>query len=55
MKKQSEQLLIHVAPPLKKTVAELAAADGRSISDYVRRLVIDVVTQRVVERSHVGL
>jgi hypothetical protein len=51
MKQRSEQLLIHVAPPLKQQVAELAAADGRTISAYLRRLVIEAVTARVVERG----
>jgi hypothetical protein len=49
MKTQSEQLLIHVAPPLKGTIEALAAADGRSVSGFCRRLLVDQITKLVTE------
>ena len=51
MKQRGEQLLIHVAPSLKAEVQGLAAEEGRTVSDYVRRLLIAHVTGRVVDRE----
>ena len=32
-----ESITIKLSPQLKKDIAALAAADGRTVSDYVRR------------------
>jgi hypothetical protein len=37
---RDEKILVHVAPALKAEVALAAAAEGRPISDFVRRLLI---------------
>jgi hypothetical protein len=44
---RDDKILVHVATPLKAGVEALAHAEGRSVSDYVRRLLIDHVAQRV--------
>jgi hypothetical protein len=43
--------MIRVAAPLKAAVEALAKDDRRSVSDYVRRLIIDHAAQRVVDRA----
>jgi predicted DNA-binding protein len=46
MKKRDTQILIHVATPLKATIEALAQSEGRTTSDYVRRLLIDHALER---------
>jgi hypothetical protein len=47
---RDDKILVHVAVPLKANVEALAQAEGRSVSDYVRRILIDHTAQRVVDR-----
>jgi hypothetical protein len=54
MKQRGDKILVHVASPLKAQVEALAKAEGRSVSDYVRRLLLDVVTRRVAKRGEVA-
>ena len=51
---RDDKILVHVAAPLKAQVEALAAAEGRSVSDWCRRLLIETATQCVLERSHVA-
>jgi predicted HicB family RNase H-like nuclease len=44
--KRSERLAIRVAGPLRGELELAAAAEGRSVSDYVRRLLIEHIIER---------
>jgi Ribbon-helix-helix protein, copG family len=46
---RDDKILVHVAPALKATVEVLAEAEGRSVSDYVRRLLLDHAADRFTE------
>jgi uncharacterized protein (DUF1778 family) len=49
---RDEQLpMIRVSAELRGAVEALAADEGRTVSDFVRRLLIDHATQRVVDRE----
>jgi hypothetical protein len=52
-KQRDDKILVHVAGPLKVAVTALAETDGRSVSDYVRRLLIDHVQDRALNLSEV--
>jgi hypothetical protein len=54
MKRQDQQLLIHVAPALRDEVLLAAEQEGRSISDTVRRILVSWATKRVTDRANVG-
>jgi predicted DNA-binding protein len=43
---QDEQLVIRVAPVLKAEVRALAEAEGRTASDYIKRVLIGHVIER---------
>lgn len=48
---RDDKILVHVASPLKAVVEELARAEGRSVSNYVRNWLIAHCEQRLAERS----
>jgi hypothetical protein len=45
------KILVHVAMPLKAEVDAAAAAEGRSTSDFVRRMLIDFADRRLAARA----
>jgi hypothetical protein len=54
MKTRDAQLLVHVAAPLKTAIEALAKSEGRSVSNYVCRLLVEHAAKRVVELGHVA-
>ena len=49
-----EQLVIRVAKPLRDELESAARADGRPLSNQVRKILIDFATARVTERAEAG-
>jgi len=47
-----EQIVIRVPGPLRDELASAAQADDRPLSTYVRKLLIDFATARVIDRQH---
>ena len=54
MQKLEEQLVIRVATPLRQELESAARSDDRPLSAYVRRLLIDHATARLIERASAG-
>jgi hypothetical protein len=46
---------IRLAAPLRRGLEALAEAEGRSVSDYVRRVLVDHTAQRAVDDDHRSL
>lgn len=47
MKTRDAQVLVHVAAPLKMAIEALAKAEGRTVSNYVGRLLIEHAASRI--------
>lgn len=51
MKIKTDQIRANVAPPLREVVEALARSEGRSISSYVDRVLIEHAARRIVARE----
>ena len=52
MRKQlDEQIVLRIAGPLRRELEWQAAREGRPLATYVRRLLIDHATERVLARA----
>ena len=49
-----EQLVIRIAKPLRDELESAAQADGRPLSNHVRKILIDFATARVLGRTNAG-
>jgi predicted HicB family RNase H-like nuclease len=48
------QIVVRVAKPLRDELESAALADGRSLSNHIRKLLIDIATARTVARANAG-
>jgi hypothetical protein len=53
-KVRDAQIVVRVAAPLKSELEDAASADDRSVSDYVRKILTDFATSRVLGRANEG-
>lgn len=51
MKIKTDQIRVNVAPPLREVVEALARSEGRTISSFCDRALIDYVARRIVARE----
>jgi hypothetical protein len=49
-----EQIVVRLARPLREELESAAQADGRPLSNQVRKILIDFATARVVARTNAG-
>jgi len=49
--KRDARITIRLAEPLRQELAAEADQDGRTLAEYVRRLLVDVAVQRLAERE----
>jgi len=54
MKKLNDQITLKLAGPLREELESWAAEESRGFSSLVRKLLVDCVTQRVIERGNTG-
>jgi len=51
MKKFDDQVCLKLAGPLRSELENWAAEESRGLSSMIRKLLVDCVTQRVIERG----
>jgi hypothetical protein len=51
MTKLEEQIVVRIAKPLRDELESAARADGRPLSNQVRKILIDFATSRVIGRA----
>lgn len=51
MSKRDQRIVVRVAAPLRAALESEAAADGRELSNLVRRILIDHAAERIVASS----
>jgi predicted DNA binding CopG/RHH family protein len=49
--KRDARITIRLAEPLRQELAAEADQDGRTLAEYVRRLLVDVAVERLAERE----
>jgi hypothetical protein len=54
MQKLEEQIVVRIAKPLRDELESAAQADGRPLSNQVRKILVDFATSRVIGRANVG-
>jgi hypothetical protein len=45
------QVVIRISQPLRDELAAVAAEEGRTLAGFVRRLLVDIAAQRMVEKG----
>jgi hypothetical protein len=52
MQKLEEQIVVRIAKPLRDELERAAEADGRPLSNQVRKILIDFAVERVTARAN---
>lgn len=52
--KRTERVTIRLAQLLRSELEAEAEADGRTLAEHIRRLLVDVAAQRLAEREQVA-
>jgi uncharacterized protein (DUF1778 family) len=54
MKRRDDQITFRLARPLRDELKAAAEADELALSGFVRKVLIDFATKRIVERGNAG-
>jgi hypothetical protein len=49
-----EQIVLRVAKPLRDELEAAAQADGRPLSNQIRKVLTDYAARRIIKRSNAG-